>query len=213
MWEQDLLRNVYGATPEELKQIKYTSKADLPAAFNRLDACDLSVKTTCTPNAIGMGDCLRVFDGCYSLTPLHMVVVQYKQDDATQTKKIVGITETDLTAAGALLFGDLTRAELEELDKAVKAVPQKRKPTPAEYTHMYSLRDKLQARSGALHLDIKCNSTQSRLQCAFNHFQAFKEKNKDRIIATSTTNVFRGGTIALEVSSPRRKFTIKPAVN
>lgn len=208
-WEQDLLRNVYGATTDELKTIKYTSKMDLPAELNRLDACDLSVKTTGNPNAICMGDCLRVFDAMYlsASAPTHLVVIHYQQDDATRTKKISTITELDLTAAGPLLFGDLTRPQLEELDKAVKAVPQKRKPTTEEYAHMYALRDKLQAQSnGALHLDIKCNSTQSRLQCSFNHFQAFLEKNMGRVIARSTTNEFRGGKIAMEVSSPRRTF-------
>jgi len=51
-WEKEIIRNVYHATTEELAQIKYTSKLDLPAKLNHLDGCDVSVKTTCSANAV-----------------------------------------------------------------------------------------------------------------------------------------------------------------
>jgi len=133
-----------------------------------------------------------------------MVVIYYKQDDSNNTKKIVSITEIDLTASCDLLFGTLTRAQIEQLDKAVKSVPQKRKPTAEEYAKMYSIRDTLQASSGAIHLDIKCNSTQSRLQCSFNRFQQFIEKNPTKVVAKSNTNEFRGGMISSVIQSSRR---------
>jgi hypothetical protein len=208
-WEKELITNVYRATPEELKNIKYTSKMDLPSELNHLDDCDLSIKTSCSPNAVCMADCLRIFDEVSSGKPLHLVVVHYKQDDTKNTKKITSIIEIDLTYSTDLLFGTLTRAQIEELDKAVKAVPQKRKPTEEEYKTMYSIRDKLQESSGALHLDIKCNSTQSRLQCSFNHFQSFIEKNPTRIVSRSDTNEFRGGKITYEINSSRRVFKKK----
>ena len=92
----------------------------------------------------------------------------------------------------------------------MKEVPQKRKPTPEEYSAMYAVRDELQPFSGAIHLDIKCNSTQSRLQCSFNHFQDFLEKNPERIIAQSGSGSFRGGSITEEIASPRRIIKKKP---
>jgi len=205
-WEKDLLHNVYGVTNEEINAVKYTNKMDLPSALNRLDGCDVSIKTSCSANAVCMADCLRIFDSVTSGEALHMVVVHYKQDDGKNVKGLVSITEVDLTSSGAEMFGTITRPQLEELASAVKSVPQKRKPTAEEYMRIYSLRDILQEKSGALHLDIKCNSTQSRLQCSFNHFQAFLEKYPARIIAHSNTNEFRGGKIAAEIVSSRRTF-------
>jgi hypothetical protein len=205
-WEKNLLQNIYGATEEEIKTCPYTNKMDCPAALNRKDGCDLSIKTTCSAQSVCMADCLRIFDAVHSGSPFHMVVVQYNQDDNTQTKRLVRVTEVDLTNSTVALFGSLTREQIEELDKAVKAVPQKRKPTQEEYDHMYGIRDRLQPLSGAIHLDIKCNSTQSRLQCSFNRFPTFLEKNPSRIVATSTTSEFRGGKILTEVSSGRRVF-------
>ena len=208
-WEKELLVNVYKATNNELKEIKYNSKMDLPYKLNRLDSCDISVKTSGSPNAVYMSDCLRMFDSVSGDKPLHMVVVHYTQDDINNIKKINSIIEIDLTSSCKLLFGDLTRSQLEELVKAVKSVPQKRKPTDEEYNKMYSIRNKLQELSNAIHLDIKCNSTQSRLQCSFNSFQKFIENNPSKVIAKSNTNEFRGGHISLEIKSSRRVFKSK----
>lgn len=196
IWEKELLR-IYGATPEELSSISYTSKMDLPAAFNRLDHVDLSIKTTCNASTVCMADCLRMFDEVQG--QLHLTVIHYKQDQ--DVKKVVSIMEVDLTDSRSLLFGTLTREQLQELDRVVKSVPQKRKPTPEEYTAMYTLRDTLQTLSGMIHLDIKCNSTQSRLQCSIHRFHQM-----GRIIAQSHTNEFRGGVISAELPSRRRVF-------
>lgn len=205
-WEKELITKVYGATQDELKSIKYTNKIDLPAEFNKLDKCDLSIKTSCSLNAVCMADCLRIYDEVSSGNPLHLVVVFYKQNDELMTKNIIKICEVDLTGAVEPLFGNVTRKEIEDVAAAVKAVPQKRKPTEEEYNRMYALRDALQPRMGALHLDIKCNSQQSRLQCSFNAFQKFIEENPKCVVATSHTGEFRGGKIKESVVSSRRKF-------
>ena len=208
-WEKELLLHVYGATDEELKQIKYTNKMDLPASLNKKDQVDLSIKTTCSSNAVCMADCLRVYDAVSSGKPIHMVVVQYMQNDETHRKKVVRITEVDLTNSTRLLFGSLVRSQIEHLNTAVKAVPYYSAPTPQEYKKMYTIRDEYQPFSGAIHLDIKCNSQQSRLQCSFNHFQEFLKQNPDRIIAQSDCASFRGGSISEEIDSPRRVFKKK----
>lgn len=202
-WEKELL-SIYGATPEEIKEIKYTSKMDLPAALNRINGCDLSIKTTGS-NSVCMADCLRVFD-MVSGPKLHMVVVQYKQ--IKEIKRVTNIVEVDLTNSRELLFGTITREQIESLDALVKAIPQKRKPTPEEHKHMYSIKKELQKLSGAIRFDIKCNSQQSRLQCSFNKFQLFI-KNNPRIIASSNTNEFHGGSITKEIQSLCRKFKPK----
>lgn len=207
LWERELCEKVYGATIDELKGITYTSKMDLPGKFNRLDNCDLSIKTSCSPNTVCMADCLRIFDAVSSANNTHLTVIHYSQNDETRTKHVSTITEIDLTDSQNALFGTLTRTQLEELDKLVKSIPKKRKPTNEEHDNMYSLRDILQAQSGAIHLDIKCDSkTQRRLQCSFNYFQKFIEQNPSKVIERSNSNTFRGGVISSQLVSPRRVF-------
>lgn len=213
-WEGDLLKNVYGASDIDITTIKYNSKVDLPHTLNRIGSFDLSIKTTNSQNAVCMADCLRLYDmvgndtSTISIIPFHLVVVFYRQDDTRNMKIVKNIVEVDLTNARELLFGKITRPQLEELVNAIKAVPQKRKPSEEEYTTMYAIRDKLQPLMGshAIHLDIKCNSQQSRLQCSFNRFQEFIKENPSRIVAQSNTGEFRGGKIASEISSSRRTF-------
>jgi hypothetical protein len=211
-WERELICNVFGVTIEDYKQIKYTSKMDLPANLNRLDGCDVSIKTSCNLNTVCMADCLRIYDAVTSGNSFHMVVVHYNQDDTNNTKNIIAITEIDLTASSDVLFGSLSRCQIEELDKLIKSIPQKRKPTQEEHKKMYILRDSLQMMSGAIHLDIKCNSSQSRLQCSFNKFQEFIEKNPNKLIAKSNNNEFRGGAISASITSSRRLLRKKELV-
>ena len=214
-WEKSLLCGVYGAQEGELKGVGYTCNTDLPAALNRLDAgVGVSIKTAGLTNAVCMGDCLRVFDatsGAADAAPLHMTVVHYSQDDAAGVKKLAAVTEVDLTGSAPLLFGSITRAELEALDRMVKAVPQKRSPNPEEHAAMYTVRDWLLPHCRAIHLDIKCNSQQSRLQCSFSRssFQQFLAEHPERVVARSTTAEFRGGRIVEVVASARRVFANK----
>jgi hypothetical protein len=212
--QNDLLLNVYKVTSEELPTIPYTSEVDLPASFNRLRSIDTSIKTSCSANTICMADCLRVYDSVTSEKKLHMTAAFYKQINPT-TKRINKIVEVDLTNAVKELFGNLARENLEQLDKLVKTVPQKRSPTPEEHAAMYALRDSLQKESAAIQLNIKCNSQQSRLQCSFNKFQAFLKAYPERIIAQvevpsdCQTVEFCGGTIATTITSAPRKFKTK----
>ena len=205
--EKDIMRTIYHMTEEEIKSIPYTSKVDIPANLNRLDHCDVSIKTSCTPNTVCMADCLRFYDSVCSGNPIHMIVVHYRQ--IGDIKKITTIIEIDLTDSCEALFGSLTRVEIETLDRAVKAVPQKKKPSEEDRKIMYDIRDSLQKKSGAIHLDIKCNSTQSRLQCSFNRFQQFLESHPTRVVAKSNTHEFRGGALSPEIVSSRRVFKPK----
>jgi hypothetical protein len=203
IWEEDLRKNVYGLTEEECRAIPRTSKFDIPAALNRLTpGKNISVKSTHTPNTVCMGDARRNFYTLISGALLHTTVVFYKQ--IGNIKKVVRIIEVDLTGLFTELFGTITGDELEELDRAVKLIPPTRRPTPEERAHLYSIRDPLQAKSGAMHLNIKCDTSQSRLQCSFNRFQEFLEAHPSRIVASSDTHEFRGGSITAEISSGKR---------
>jgi hypothetical protein len=208
-WERNLILEVYGASDSELKSIKYTNKMDLPSKLNHLDKVNLSIKTSCADNTVCMADCLRIYDAVSKEEPLHMTVVHYNQDDETKMKKLKSVVEVDLTKSKEALFGTLTREEVERLDKLVKSIPQKRSPTKEEHAALYALQADLQKKSGAIYMNIKCNSQQSRLQCSFNKFQQFLETHTERIIAQSKTAEFRGKKILEEVPSGRRVFKKK----
>jgi hypothetical protein len=159
-----------------------------------------------------MGDCLRVYDSVSGDVPIHATVMTYVQNDETKTKKIKSIVEMNITNSRTLLFGDLPRAPIEELVQLIKNVPQNRSPTPEEHKAMYALRDSLHVLAGkdaAIHLDIKCNSQQSRLQCSFNQWLSFVANNPDRVVAVGDASSFRGGSICAEISSVRRTFKKK----
>jgi hypothetical protein len=204
IWQNDMSTNVYGANEEELKEIGYTAKMDLPAELNKKDNCDLSFKVSNSENTVCMGDCIRLYDALKCGKPLHMNVLNYEQ--VGDVKRMKSVVEIDITGADKECFGSVTRDELLELDKLVKSVPQKRKPTPEEHIAMYNLQKSLKIKTGAIYLNIKCNSTQSRLQCSFNKFKKFMDNYPERIIARNKDNEFRGGKVLSEIVSGLRKF-------
>ena len=204
-WEKELITKVYGATEEEIRHIKYNSKMDLPSCFNHIGNYDVSIKTTNNDNMVCMADCLRIFDAVDSGDPFHLVVIHYYQNTLT-TKKIKSIIEIDLTSSRSILFGEIKRFQIEDLNKIIKSVPNKRKPTKEEHLKMYSYRDHLKKISGYIYFNIKCNSTQSRLQCSFNNFKKFMENNPSRIISKNVGNKFIGCEITEEIISTPRIF-------
>ena len=210
IWQDDISRNVYGATSEELKKIKYNAKMDLPANLNRLNpTCDVNIKTSQTPNNVCTGSALEFYESVFSGKQLHIVVIFYTQDKELNIKKFHSVIEIDLTSMGPTLFGSLSKKDIEDLDAEVKKVPNKRKPTKEEHKAMFDLRDKLMPKFGDIYLNIKCDSEQSRLQSSFNQFKNFITKNPDRIIAKSSTTNFRGGNILAIIQSPPRKRKTK----
>lgn len=207
-WENDILINVYKADPEIIKSSNYTQVYDLKAVDNKLNHCNLSVKTTGS-GTVYMGDCLRIFNSVSGGEPYHLVLINYSQRG--QYKHVTRILEFDLTGFKEPLFGQLTQEQIKELDRAVKAIPQKHKPTPEERKVLYDLKKTLQPLSGAIGLDIKCNSQQSRLQCSISggKFKELLARFPERVIATSNTNEFRGGIIRESIASDKRTFKKK----
>jgi hypothetical protein len=192
-------------TDDEINSIGYTAKYDLPSEMNKIDNKNISIKTTSNKNIICMADCLRFYDSVKN-DSFNCVIIFYRQDD--NEKHIEKVYEIDLTGSLNILFGDIKREELEKLDNLVKSVPQKRKPTDEEYKGMYEYRDSLQKRSGFAHIDIKCNSQQSRLQCSLSKFQKFIKENKDIVVEESDDSL-KGTKILEKVYSSKRVFSKK----
>jgi hypothetical protein len=213
IWEKEIIQNVFRVPLEEVKKVTtYTGKFDLPAELNHIDGCDVSIKTTGSPNTVGMADALRVYDAICSGKSLHLIVLTYKQNKVTNTKTVSEIIEMDITGTTEMidkLYKNVTRKDIEDLDNAVKGVPQNRKPTVEEHKAMYEIHKQLIGKTGEIYFNIKCDSEQSRLQCSFNKFLKFIEKNPDKIIARTNTNHFRGGIVSTALQSQCRVFKKK----
>lgn len=204
IWERELATKVYGATEEEHMANSYTAKHDIPSNLNKLDSVNVSVKTSNSQNSVCMGQPLNVFESVSSGEKFHATVIHYKQ--VGEEKHLKSVVEIDLTDSRDLLFGDLTREEIEGMDQVVKKVPAKRRPTAEEHTQMYNVRNPLNLKSKAIMLNIKCDSNQSRLQCSFNKFQKFLSDNPARIIARSEGTTFRGKNILEVIKLGTRVF-------
>lgn len=214
-WEQDLGINVYKATQAELDSVSYTAPIDVPRGFNRLEGIDISIKVS-GKDTIDMGDVVRVFDEVSSGEKIHMTVVLWEQNSST-TKKLKSITEVDLTNSVSLLFGSVTRAQLVELVSLAKSVGKVRPEVSADQRAAriraaYALRDELHKVSGIMHFHLMFyTSNCSRVQGQFTEFSQFVKNYPTRIIAESKTCEFRGGRIAEEISSTKRKRHKKTA--
>jgi len=154
-----------------------------------------------------MGDMLRVFDSVSSGKQQHLLVMYYKQSG--NIKEIKNVIELDITGKRELLFGDLTREDIEELDGSVKVVPHKQHPTKEQHQYMYGIRDEKKKKTGSIIPNIKCDGTQSRLQCSFNKFKNFIDNNPSLVVEQSINNIFHNIEIETRYYSPPRKFLKK----
>lgn len=203
-WQNQILKNIYRVTEDELSLISYTAKDDLPANLNRLDNAILSLKTTGNDNTVCMGDFLSFYKTIASGEKIHIVVLVYKQ--IGEYKCLKKLIEINLTGCLELLFGDLNLSDIEELDKVVKDIPHgKRKQSEKLNTKL--LNKKLRDKCACIIPNVKADSKkQRRLQCSFNKFQDFIKNNPEIIISQSITNQFRGGSIESKILSKSRSF-------
>jgi hypothetical protein len=131
----------------------------LPAAYNTINSANVSIKVCGkkSMDGIDMADCLRMYDMVSSKELYQMVCVFYTQTDKT-TKTFRRVYLIDLTGRKKELFGDVSREELVELRRRVRAVPKGRSPSSEEREYMYNYRDELHKKCGAICLNIKCDS-------------------------------------------------------
>lgn len=208
IWEIDILQKIYCLTENEIEQIKTTSVMDCPSYYNHIDSepTDVAIKTTNSPS-VCMSDCLRMYDNISTSKKFHVLIIQYEQNG--NEKQIKNILEINITNMLGTLFGDINRDQLEKLVELVKLVPTKRKPTGEERKAMYSFRDKLHDQRGVLSLNIKCNSTNSRLQCSIPNINKFKKDYPNIIVRESSSNLWRGNYIIEKILSTKRSFRPK----
>jgi hypothetical protein len=210
-WERNILKNVYGATDDELDTILHTATMDLPGKLNRLDGVDVSIKTS-GKNNVDMADIVRQYDETGSGKKYHVTVIRYNQLGGN--KKLIQVVELDMTNSRLLHFGDLTRQEIVELDRLARSVHDKRKITMNEKTSMYALRDLMAKKAGVAKGRFHLMPSQRRTQLVMN-LPTFMKENPDRVLHQSTTGIFRGGSVSESLESCARVFKkkFKPSTN
>lgn len=143
--------------------VSYTGTHDIPKQFNKFNPSEnVSIKATGS-NSIGMGDVKRIYD--YSSDELHTaIVIYYRQNGDRKTiRKVVEFSLDDKRA----LFGDVTRDEIEELDREIRSVPPNI-PLSELNIHRARINQKTKelSKRSALRFNSKIDSkTQRRLQC------------------------------------------------
>jgi hypothetical protein len=192
-WEAEIKTNVFGldaAAP-------YTAVHDIDRSQNRFDANEnISIKTT-GGSTVCMGDALRILD--YEPGVLHTaIVVQYKQ--CADSKIIMCVYELDL-GQRELLWGQVTREDVAELDALVRSMPRRQR-VPEIDAAITAKKTELNAKSGLLKFNPKIDSkTQRRLQCSIPKFA-----EAPTLVRTITRDpVVRGVPITASLPSGRRQ--------
>lgn len=192
LWESEIKTKVFGLTGPD----PYTAVHDVDRARNTLNPNEnVSIKTTGN-SVLCMGDALRVFE--YEAGVEHTcIVVQYVQRD--EQKILTNSYELDLTKRD-ILWGGVTKQDVEELDRLVRSMPANRREPDIDRA-IAQKKKELNAKSGAIRFNPKIDSkNQRRLQCSIPKFATYRG-----LIKTSTTQpIIRGVAIVGSVLSGRR---------
>ncbi len=192
LWESEIKTKVFGLTGQD----PYTAVHDVDRGRNSLNPNEnVSIKTTGN-TTLCMGDALRVFE--YEAGVEHTcIALQYVQRD--QQKVLTNVYELDLTKR-EILWGSVTKQDVEELDRLVRSMPPNRRDPEIDRA-IAQKKKELNAKSGAMRFNPKIDSkTQRRLQCSIPKFATYLD-----LIKTSTTQPsVRGVAIVGSIEGGRR---------
>jgi hypothetical protein len=189
------------------KSYPYTAVFDIPAADNPHDPTEnISIKVYgSSADTLDLGDALRIFS--YEAYPIiTLVAVAWTQETPT-TKRLVSIKELAIggPAAHAILFGSVTRADVEGLVALLRAVP----PGPGhaeQRAAVHTEKDRLNGLSGVLRFNPKMDSkSQRRLQCSLPRLSAAVAAHPALLLRSTEEPVLRGVAIPQTVESGARQ--------
>ncbi len=166
---ENLVRTKVHGLPEKAND---TGIHDIPKEENKLDPTETqSIKTT-GGNAIDCGDVLRVFD--YDRKEKHTMIV-FRYEQGAETRKIQEVLEIALTSeAMDVLFGKVTRQEIQALDTYVKSIPKNARTAEHQATYKKMAKDIKASSGGWISYAPKVDSeTQRRLQCSIRKLDTF----------------------------------------
>lgn len=191
-WEENIKKEVYKIQ----NNIGYTRKNDVDSHENMIDNCAISIKTS-GGLSVDMGDARRVYQSI--LEPLHMVLIQYKQEE--NQKVLKSVLEVDLTGARHELFGDLTFDDISGFHEELKKIPH----GPVQNKDYLKRSAELNLRSKNLMLRPKVDSErQRRLQCSFTNINTFCATYPERLLYKNTEGIFKGVQLIKALVSGRR---------
>jgi len=186
---ENLVRTLVHRVPTKYNDL---SVHDISREENALDSTETqSIKTT-GGNNIDCGDVLRLFD--YNYKEKHtMIIFCYKQESS---KRVISrILELNMNEEfKKVLFGSITREQIEELDKYVKGIPKNQKPTK-EHSDTYKKMAKTlkESSNGLISYAPKVDSrSQRRLQSSIRKLDEFIEKNSSLVLSNTTECILRG---------------------
>jgi hypothetical protein len=196
-FENEVLK-AYGLDPARLS---YTRAHDIPAELNTKEGKNISIKASGS-KSVDMGDVLRIFAETSSPEPILLTVLFYQQDG--DKKKLKEIHQVDLTNSHAILFGTVTKEELQDYVKLVKAIPHGAPSLETRDTYITAAQT-LNRKMGYVHVRPKVDSkSQRRVQCSFPDFHAFCAAHPHLVKSKITDGILHGYQLPLEIDSTRR---------
>ena len=178
----------------------YTQKWDIPAAANKnFGGIPVNPKAIKYKGAVDMGDALRQFD---IDEPFWLIIGYWEQRE--QTKRFVNIVAQRIEPDEyRKLWGEVTRADLERLDRVIKDTP--------DYREARKLAQEMKRtapfKSSLITLNPKIDSKgQRRLQCSLSWSRIFKYIAPTADPGVQEKPLLWGVPVDLEVQSAPRKF-------
>lgn len=198
IWEDFIKKDVYQVS----QRIPYTAKFDIPKELNtRNPDTNLSIKTT-QSKSVDMGDALRVFE---NKEKTQLLVIRYKQEESK--KKLQELVLCDMPSQ-QVLFGSVTKDEIQNLVTMIKSVP-KGKPDESLLKQIHLYKEELNTKSGCIHFRPKLDSmSQRRLQCSIVDFDKLLQANPSLILEKNKEGKLFNCLIPKELDSCRRQRNV-----
>jgi hypothetical protein len=185
------------------KVYAYNSIHDVRNEDNPYDTSEnISIKaSTGKTQTVCFGSPLRIFN--YPDNEKHTAIIVFLEQRGEQ-KYVTGVAEMSLDDKHTL-FGDVTEADIRELDALIRSVPKDQKPAEL-IRQIHAAKTNLNKKSGIIKFNPKIDSkSQRRLQCSIPSFY----KMKDTVIVRSFTKdaVVRGINLPASFLSASRTRT------
>lgn len=144
-----------------------TQRWDIPASANkRFGGVPVNPKAAQHGHAVGLGDALRQFD----INEPFLLIVGFWKQEGNDKRFVQSLAETVTPAQWRMLWGNITREDLEELDRLVKdrsrGIDEVRKAA-------LEAKSKPPFADAVIRLNPKIDRSQRRLQCSIPYDQLF----------------------------------------
>lgn len=168
-----------------------SERHDIPKHLNRFNPNEIVSIKSMKGYKVCMGDILRIYDRCGSDEIYTLLIARYLQVGGE--KRIVEIVEMNYNEEfHRLLFGTITREEIEEYDRWIRAIPHGEPDQTVRDEYLKRKNDLQKLHHMRIHISPKVDSKrQRRVQCEIPHLDQLWEQFP-QFILSRTTNQVRG---------------------